>query len=412
MPEQTGGLIKSRKDLQQENDRLRSVLAGMGLPQRDALREEIAALEARRASLVAEIGQLQHGLIQTNDHLILQEVGIYQYAHPLDTSVEYKAWLDANKSRIKEMVKQGEAVTCISTWTVNGSAKEGAKMVRDISKLMLRAYNAEADACVRTVKPTTRDSVIRRLDKTRETIAKLGASMQIRISDPFHAARLMEIRYTADFVAKKAEEKEAERERKARLREEERVAREIAAAQAKLAKERQQYATALAQLMANGDEDGIAELEAKLREIDSGLAGLAERAANTRAGHVYVISNIGAFGERMVKIGMTRRLEPMDRVRELGDASVPFRYDVHALFFSEDAVGLEAALHRRFADRRVNMVNPRREFFYATPSEVRDALADLNGHLLEFTEVPEAEEFRQSQNERQKPAVHVTDAGF
>src|SRR5690606_38239824 len=113
-------------------------------------------------------------------------------------------------------------------------------------------------------------------------------------------------------------------------------------------------------------EDGIAELEAKLREIDSGLAGLAERAANTRAGHVYVISNIGAFGERMVKIGMTRRLEPMDRVRELGDASVPFRYDVHALFFSEDAVGLEAALHRRFADRRVNMVNPRREFFYAT----------------------------------------------
>ena len=210
---------------------------------------------------------------------------------------------------------------------------------------------------------------------------------------------MQEITLTADFIAKKEIEKEAEREDRPRLREQEQVAREIAAAQVKLEKERQQYATALAQLIAKGDETGAAELQAKLTEIDDGLAGLAERAANTRAGHVHVISNIGAFGERMVKIGMTRRLVPMDRVRELGDASVPFRCDVHARFFSDDAVGLKSGLHQRFAAQRVNIVNAHRKFFLLTPYEVKEALAEMDGHILEYTEKPAAEEYYQSLND-------------
>ncbi|CRH67316.1 T5orf172 domain [Chlamydia trachomatis] len=109
-----------------------------------------------------------------------------------------------------------------------------------------------------------------------------------------------------------------------------------------------------------------------------------------------MISNLGAFGPNMVKIGMTRRLEPMDRVRELGDASVPFGFDVHALFFSEDAVGVEAELHRRFADKRVNRINVRREFFYVTPLEVKKELAGIAGSLLEFVDEPEAEQYRLS----------------
>jgi hypothetical protein len=124
--------------------------------------------------------------------------------------------------------------------------------------------------------------------------------------------------------------------------------------------------------------------------------------ANTRAGYVYVISNVGAFGERMVKIGMTRRLEPMDRVRELGDASVPFRFDVHALIFSEDAVELENRFHQALADKRVNLVNLRREFFYATPEEVRTVVKEIAGqHLLEFHEAPEVHEWRTSRNQRE-----------
>ncbi|MGN9920242.1 GIY-YIG nuclease family protein [Micromonospora palomenae] len=120
------------------------------------------------------------------------------------------------------------------------------------------------------------------------------------------------------------------------------------------------------------------------------------RAANVRAGYVYVISNLGAFGEKMVKIGMTRRLDPLDRVKELSDASVPFNFDVHALFFSEDAVGIEAKMHARLSDRRVNLVNQRREFFYATPQEAKEHLLELTGSLLQYEEIPEALEYRQS----------------
>lgn len=154
------------------------------------------------------------------------------------------------------------------------------------------------------------------------------------------------------------------------------------------------------QLRAKGDLDAVAAAEMHLKEIADAIRGVEEREANIRAGYVYVISNVGAFGERMVKIGMTRRLEPMDRIRELGDASVPFRYDVHALFFSDDAVGLESSLHRALADQRVNRVNNRREFFYATPGEVEALLKAVDGSMLSFVESPEAEEWHQSENER------------
>jgi hypothetical protein len=145
------------------------------------------------------------------------------------------------------------------------------------------------------------------------------------------------------------------------------------------------------------DPAAPAELRAHLDRLGADIAAVDARAANTRAGYVYVISNIGSFGDQVVKIGMTRRLEPMDRVRELGDASVPLRFDDHALVFSDDAVGLEGRLHAALADRPVNKVNQHREFFRTTPGEVRRLLADAAGsHLLEFTETVEALEWRAS----------------
>ena len=130
--------------------------------------------------------------------------------------------------------------------------------------------------------------------------------------------------------------------------------------------------------------------------VDGAIAHNDYRAANIRAGYVYVISNRGAFGAHVVKIGLTRRLEPLDRINELGDASVPFHYDVHALYFSQDAITLESDLHKHFADHRVNWVNLRREFFFATPAEVRAVLAENVGNLLEFTERVESNEYLQS----------------
>jgi seryl-tRNA synthetase len=201
---------------------------------------------------------------------------------------------------------------------------------------------------------------------------------------------------TADYINKLAEEKEREKEEKARLREEKKAQQELEREKERLNKERQHYLNALEQLEASGDEAGAAKLREQLLDVDRAIEDVDYRAANVRAGYVYVISNIGAFGERMVKIGMTRRLDPRDRVRELSDASVPFNFDVHALFFAEDAVGIESAMHQHFAPRRVNRVNLRREFFHATPIEVREKLLELTGNLLEFTESPEAVEYHQS----------------
>ncbi|WP_244337354.1 DUF4041 domain-containing protein [Streptomyces seoulensis] len=354
----------------------------------DRHRKDVVDAERRLAELQARI-------VNADETAMLQEAGIYAYRHALHDAIAYRSRLDTLQNEIKALARAGRAVQAATDWTVNGSKREGQKMVRDFSKLMLRAYNAEADYAVRSMRPHRLSSLVDRLFKSRETIAKLGATMHIRITDEYHSARVRELELTADFLQKKEEEKEAQREARAREREEAAVQRELDRQREKLNKELGHYQAALERLRERCDAAGVAEMEAKLAEIEDALQDVDSRAANVRAGYVYVISNIGAFGDRMVKIGMTRRLEPLERVYELSGAAVPFRFDVHALIFSKDAVGLETELHRQFASKRVNQVNSRKEFFYATPAEVRNALQRCAGqHLVEFTEEPLALEWR------------------
>ncbi len=332
--------------------------------------------------------------------MLLQEVGLYEYNHPLDSSAKYKSALKDLRAEAKSLVKGGDAVSASKRWAINGSDKEGAKMVSDFSKLMLRSYNSEAEALVKSLRPYGLESASKRLAKARATVAKLCKSMHIEITDAYHELRERELEFTADYLQKLAEEKEAAREERARLREEAAARKDFEREQAKLEKEQAHYEGALVALRQVGDASAVEEAEAKLYEIRKALKGVIDRSANVRAGYVYVISNLGAFGPDVVKIGMTRRLEPMERVRELGDASVPFRFDVHALIFSEDAVSLENALHKEFAESRLNLVNQRREFFRTTPGAVKAALVELKGDLLSFAEEAEALEWNQSEVER------------
>lgn len=365
--------------------------------------DQAAKGEAQMAELDRRLRGLRQQIVVTEETALLQEAGVYQYRHPLSGAVAYQSQLSRLQDRIKAMTrKDGGAVKAATGWTVNGSAAEGRAMIRDFSKLMLRAYNAEADNLVRGLKPYKLASAIERLGKVAATIAKLGKTMDIRIAEGYHRLRVEELELTADYQEKLAEEKEREREEKARLREERRAQQEIERERARLDKERQHYANAMAALQAKGDADGAAQMQDRLVQIDTAIQDVDRRAANVRAGYVYVISNLGAFGEKMVKVGMTRRLDPLDRVRELSDASVPFNFDVHALFFSEDAVGIEAQMHARLAGRRVNLVNHRREFFYATPEEAKEHLLKLTGSLLQYEEIPEALEYRQSLTQAQE----------
>lgn len=357
----------------------------------------IALLEAENAALRARldaVGTDADAVIELDDERILQNVGIYRYHHPLENTVAYRERLDAISTRIAETIKADSAIEKSNMFTFDGSLAKGRTMTNDLSKLMLRAYNAEAENVVRTLRPGNVVTAIKRLDASRAAIAKLGKMMEMRISDRFHALRIEEIELTADFLVKKEEEREAARAERERLREERKVEQELAAARERLDKERGHLVTVIEKLKAGGSS--VPELERKLAEVDSAIAQNDYRAANIRAGYVYVISNRGAFGERVVKIGLTRRLDPLDRINELGDASVPFRFDVHAIYFSGDAVRLESELHEHFASQRMNWVNQRREFFFASPSEVRSVLAEKLGNLLEFTESAESTEYLQS----------------
>lgn len=398
------GLFGGKRRLEQENEELRKQINRLTGMDATAVANEAAALQAHvhalrqeSASLQAHVAAARAQLVRTSEEAELQELGIYEYHHPLADAVAYKAKLANLTDRIKVSARGGSAILANTGWTVNGSVAEGRKMINEYSKLMLRAYNAEADSCVGRVQPHRLSSTIDRLEKTAATIARLGKTMGIRIGPAYHQLRVQEITLTADYRAKLEEEKERVREERERQREERAAQAEFEREKARLEKEQSHYMAALAKLKAKNDAGGIAELEARLEGIKEAIAGVEAREANIRTGYVYVISNVGAFGTGMVKIGMTRRLDPEDRVRELGDASVPFRFDTHALIFSEDAVSLETKLHAALDELRVNKVNSRREFFYATPGQVRDLLQEVAGqHLVEYHETPEAIEWRAS----------------
>lgn len=355
----------------------------------------LAQLEAENADLRLRLASARSDdLVELDDARVLQAVGIYRFHHPLESAAAYLKRLSEIELRIAEVVRSDRAIVKSELFTFNNSLAQGRKMTSDLSRLMLRAYNAEAENAVRTLKAGNVVTAKRRLDASRTAIAKLGGLMEMAISDEYHGLREHEIELTADWLMQKQVEREEARDERARLREEVRVQKEIDEERARLDKERAHLVNALAALRAQGLDDP--DLSRRLSDVDDAISDNDFRAANIRAGYIYVISNEGAFGRDVVKIGLTRRLTPTDRIAELSGASVPFRFDVHTLFFSEDAVTLENELHKHFAERAVNRANSRKEFFFASPAEVRDVLLQKVGSLLEFTESAEATEFRQS----------------
>lgn len=390
-----GHLAHLHQQVAQQEDRLRRAAA-------------VAAAEEQRTQ------QLRREAADLLTLTSLADDGLYVYENPAEASMKLGAELADVRARAKSIVANKFATSATQNFTFNNSATKGKKFVADMSKLMLRSYNAEAENCVLTVRAGNLQPALARLERARAQAERLGGMIDLHINPQYHQLRSRELELASLHLEAKRQEKEAEKEHRARLREERQAQREFEEKKAKLIKERSHYDTALERLVEQGRHEEAQALREELEQIEAAISDLAHREANIRAGYVYVISNIGAFGERMVKIGMTRRLEPMDRIHELGDASVPFGYDVHALFFSDDAVGVEHALHQTFADRRVNLVNPRREFFYATPVEVREALRQVSGSLLEFLEVPDADQFRQSEALRGEGAGSggtVTDRG-
>ncbi len=418
------GPSKKEKTLQAEVERL----TGLLLPeQRDIeilnqqisnLKLTIAGLEktinnnnVKIGTLNTQVSKLDQEILEKRKQLAVFEVdinaleyGLYKPTFEFANSNLYKEELSKLRDKQKQCIKNDNAAYGNTNWQVNGSAAQGRTMVNNYKKLLLRAFNVECDDIVANVKVSNLDRSIERIEKISEQISKLGKTMAIGISPGYVRLRIDEVKLALDYQQKKQEEKERQRELRAQEREEAKVLKEIEEERKRLKKEQTHYENALnaimAQIKKNGESAELlekkAQLEDKINETSKAIEDVDYREANRKAGYVYIISNIGAFGENVYKIGMTRRLDPQERVYELSDASVPFNFDIHAMIFTEDAPGLETALHNAFESKKLNKINTRREFFAVSLDEIKAEVRKNFDKTVEWIDIPEAEQYRQS----------------
>lgn len=376
---------------------------------------EAAAKEKEMAESVKHfdslIAEKKSQIITLDDKILVQSFGLYEPKFDFSNSEKYKEMLDFVREQQANMIRNKTAATGSTDWTVNGDAAKGKRMVQDMQKLLLRAFNSECDSAISKVKYNNCDTMVKRIETSCEAISKLGKIMGIRISDDYLRAKFDELNLALEWQMKKHEESERLKELRAEQREEARLLKEIAEQRKKAEKEKQHYLNALADIEKSiqscGDQVDPAllekkdELSEKLVDIQEDLEDIDYRETNQKAGYVYIISNIGSFGEGVYKIGMTRRLDPKERIDELGDASVPFNFDIHAMIFTEDAPALENALHHAFEDRKLNMVNQRREFFRVSLDEIKEVVRNNFDKTVEFFDVPDADQFRISKMMRE-----------
>ncbi|WGK68386.1 DUF4041 domain-containing protein [Candidatus Haliotispira prima] len=375
----------------------------------DKAQGELTAIERQKQDLAAEISDREAYLEKLESAIAIIETGIYEAEYDFENSQKYKEELDRIINKEKEMIKERKAMLLHDYNT----SKDEKKRRRDQMKLMLRVFNNDSDSSIKKVKWNNFNHMEKKIKTSFDTINKLGETSDIRISGHYRNWKLKELRLVHEYQEKLNEEKEEQKRIKEIMREEEKVRREIAKAEKEARDEENRYQDALKEAMEEaknlqGDaletlNEKIVLLEQQLKDAEEKKERALSMAQRTKTGHVYVISNIGSFGKNVFKIGMTRRLEPMDRVKELGDASVPFEFDVHAMINTDDAPKLENKLHQHFAERRVNLVNDRKEFFFL--DDVSEVERIVNSELraeIQFTKLAQARQYNESQSLREK----------
>ena len=359
-------------------------------------RVKAAGLEVER--LDKEKADLQQELLILNQDVLCAMVSVDDYANLKSDEIKNK--LTLLKSQEDELIKSEKALEVTNTSSLK-------RVVDSQKKQILRCFNAEVTSVIGTITANNIDSVRTKLQRTFDALNKIFAVDGVQISQEYFAMKLEEMSLVYAYMLKVEEEKEQKKAIREQMLEEEKVRREIEREKQKIEKEESQFSNEVKKLMgymqkAKDDVekqlyiDKIQELEEKLKALAADKENVLEREQNTRAGFVYIISNIGSFGESVYKIGMTRRLEPMDRINELSSASVPFPFDVHALIFSEDAPSLETLLHHHFQDQQVNKVNPRKEFFRVDLESIKQLIIENHNSTVQFVDIPDATEYRET----------------
>ncbi len=356
----------------------------------------------QKNNLLADIENLKAQLAVMQHDSISEAVNIEAYENL--RSDEVKNQLSMLKLRQDEAVKNGTAVTVLG---ITSSTKGYKSNVNPKIKQILRCFNVESASIIQAVTVKNADSSRGKLTKSFETLNRLFQSEDVQLSQEYLSLKLEELSLVYAYMVKLEEEKEQRRAAREQMLEEEKVRKEIERQKQKIEKEETQFSNEMNKLMVYMQKskedverqvciDEINSLQAKLDALQKDKSNVLQREQNTRAGFVYIISNIGSFGENVYKIGMTRRLEPMDRIAELSSASVPFPFDVHAMIFSDDAPRLENVLHQYFEQKRVNRVNTRKEFFRVDLEEIKKVVLENHNATVKFIDIPDAAEYRET----------------
>lgn len=342
-PPPPAGRSNTRSSLAKEVQALREYLDGFGFPERRSLKADIDSLIAHRTEVLAEVRdatlrrrEQEAGLVRARRDTVLQDAGIYHPRLPAEDSPVLAERLADTRRRIDEVVESAGAVSATDDWTVNGSRTEGRKVVGELAALLLRTYNAEAEVLAQQLRPSGLDAAVDRLNVTRSTIERLGTSMSIVIDDELHRLWIEELTIAADHLA----------------------------------------AVERAELAATGTS-----------------------VTGAGAGHLYVASNLGAFGEGVVRIGATSTTEPAALSRELS-TGLPFTSDVHTVVASGEIAALLGHVRSAFEWDRLDLGDPDCEFFRVEPVRVRDLLVEHGVEVAWFVVEPVAEAWRQSENTR------------
>ena len=368
---------------------------------------DIIKYKSQLDGIIREISNKRQELIDVEDEIELQECAIYEPRYDFATSLQYKEELDEVRQYQKDMIKDKSAVIYSENWTVDGSLAKGRKMTNGNIKVILRCFNSECEAAINKIKYNNIHTIEKRIQTSFNILNQAFKTAKVAITEDYLDLKFDELYLGYEFERKKAEEKEALREQREKEREEKALQKEVEIKKKKINKEITHLQKLVKELNLrlaetkdeNEKNDILSQLEAanqNIKEYTDEEKELDYRLENLGAGYVYIISNIGAFGKDIFKIGVTRRLDPLERINELSSASVPFKFDVHALIFSYNAYQLETELHNKFSKNRVNKVNNRKEFFKVSIDDLEKELMNYKDLTIEFTKTPDAEEYNES----------------
>lgn len=374
------------------------------LDRKDTLDNEISSLELAYKTKQDQYNKLLDDYNLLDGDFTAIECGLYKPQFDFETSLEYKNKLEELYYEQKKKIKDNSALICKAP---NQSDRLVKKLIKNLSKLALNYFNNECRVIINKVKWNNANQMIERIYKIYENVNEiLEFPAEMEITKEYRDLKIKELQLTYEYELKKKDEKEREALFRETMKEEEKRRKEIEEAKRQTEFETNLYEKALKEIELKLQtahetekirfEEEIEELKKKLEQCKENERKISEAEKGVKNGHIYVISNIGSFGKDIYKIGMTRWLEPEERVDELGNASVPFKFDIHAMIKSDNAPELEYRLHKAFENKRVNRVNLRKEFFNVSLDEIAQEVHKYNANIM-FVKEPEALEFRESQ---------------